>query len=154
MYKRYVEKRNGENVIPLRNAICGIDMPKWELQTVNDNEMFLSGEAVDKLAELEDRIENKTLIDLPCKVGDWLYYIYENKIHKAKVEEIKFNVYKHGIKNESIDIFAYDFKNKLELSFYYKEDFSMLDTETIDFVKTFLTKAEAEAKLKELRGEV
>ena len=107
-----------------------------------------------RLAELEDKIENGTLIELPCKVGDWLYYIYENKIHKAKVEEIKFNVYKHGIKNESIDIFAYDFKNKLELSFYYKEDFSRLDTETIDFVKTFLTKAEAEQKLLELRGGV
>lgn len=60
-YKRYVEKRNGENVIPLRNAICGIDMPKWELRTANDNEMFLSGEAVDRLAELEDKLEDGRL---------------------------------------------------------------------------------------------
>lgn len=33
-------------------------------------------EACNKLAELEDKFENGTLIELPCKVGDTVYYIY------------------------------------------------------------------------------
>ena len=34
------------------------------------------GEAIDRLAELEDKIEHGTLIELPCKVGDTAYKVY------------------------------------------------------------------------------
>lgn len=74
-HKRYVEKRNEENVIPLRNAVCGIDMPRWELHTANDNEMFLSGEAVDKLAKVEDKLENGILVELPKKCYQVIYLL-------------------------------------------------------------------------------
>ena len=33
------------------------------------------GESIDRLAELEDKIENGILIELPCKVGDTVYCI-------------------------------------------------------------------------------
>lgn len=109
---------------------------------------------MEKLCNFEDKIENGTLIELPCKVGDWLYYIHENIIHKAKVEEIRFNVYKHGIKNEFTDIYAYDFKNKREINFYYEHGYSTVwENSEHYFFDTFLTKAEAEAKLKELKRE-
>ena len=32
-------------------------------------------EVYNRLKELEDKIENGTLIELPCKVGDTLYYV-------------------------------------------------------------------------------
>ena len=62
-YKRYTEKRNGKNVIPLRKAVCGIDLPKWSIHEESDIQSFLSGDAVDRLAELEDKIEQGTLVD-------------------------------------------------------------------------------------------
>ena len=55
--KRLTEKRNGENVIPLRNAVCGIDMPYWRIDRASDFECYLSGEAADKLAAYEDAEE-------------------------------------------------------------------------------------------------
>lgn len=49
-----------------------------------------------KLAEIEDKIDNGTLVELPCKVGDVLYYvnkyettprIEENKVHTIEIYE-------------------------------------------------------------------
>ncbi len=110
--------------------------------------LLTKNELFSRLHRLETKIEKGTLLELPCKVGDSLYYIHKNTVHKATVEEISFDITKHGIKNEHITIFAYDFKNKVELSFYYRENFSRLDTEISTYVDTFLTKADAEAKLK------
>ena len=52
--ERLTEKRDGKNVIPLRNAVCGIDMPYWKVSKANDLEAFLYGAAADKLAAYED----------------------------------------------------------------------------------------------------
>lgn len=68
------EIRNGKNVIPLRNAVCGIDMPHWCIDKANDNEMFLSGEAADKLAKYEKAEAEGRMTVLPCKVGDIVYF--------------------------------------------------------------------------------
>lgn len=51
---RLTEKRNGENVIPMRNSVCGVGMPKWELYRKGYNETFLSGDAADRLAAYEN----------------------------------------------------------------------------------------------------
>lgn len=75
---RFTEKRNGKNVIPLRNAVCGVDMPRWKLARKSDLEAFLSGEAVDRLAEYEDAVEQGRLVVLPCRVGDTVYYLTGN----------------------------------------------------------------------------
>lgn len=101
------------------------------------------------------KIEQGTMIELPCKIKDWLYYIHENAIHKAKVEEIQYSVNSHVKDSESIDIYAYDFKSKRELRFDYEHKFSTIwENNEHYFPDTFLTKAEAEQKLKELKGEV
>ena len=52
--ERLTEKRNDKNVVPLRNAICGVNMPHWEISKANDLEKFLSGDAADRLAAYED----------------------------------------------------------------------------------------------------
>ena len=56
----------------------------------NDEEIY------NRLAELEDKIENGTMVELPCKVGDTLWYvnmyaptprIEENKVHTIEMFE-------------------------------------------------------------------
>ena len=49
---RYTEKRKWENVIPLRNSVCGVELPHWSIHEESDIQRFLSGDAVDRLAEL------------------------------------------------------------------------------------------------------
>ena len=57
-------------------------------------------EAYWKLAEIEDKIENGTLIELPCKVGDTAYCVVETynkgckgwKIRDVKVDNIGVNL--------------------------------------------------------------
>lgn len=44
--------------------------------------------ALVRLAELEDKIENGTLIELPCKVGDRIWAILGNNIFGRKVKSI------------------------------------------------------------------
>lgn len=47
---------------------------------------------LDRLAELEDKIEDGTLVELPCKVGDTIYEVFKNYkppfIQQTKVEKI------------------------------------------------------------------
>ena len=47
---------------------------------------------LDRLAELEDEIEDGTLVKLPCKVGDTIYEVFKNHkppfIQHTKVEKI------------------------------------------------------------------
>lgn len=49
-------------------------------------------ELLNRLAELEDKIENGTLVELPCKVGDIIYEVFKNHkppfIQQTKVEKI------------------------------------------------------------------
>lgn len=79
---------------------------------------------VNRLAELEDKIENGTLIELPCKVGRIVYYVADLVISKFFQTRIVYDI--------------------VEMPF------------TLDMLGTyqnrwFLTKAEAEKKLKELQ---
>ena len=85
---------------------------------------------VKKLADYEDLEEQGRLVKLPCKVGDTVYIIfYNNTIGKSTVVSFKMIAKGWAIKTS---------------------DWSYLFT---DIGKTvFLTKSEAEAKLKELRG--
>lgn len=79
-----------------------------------------------QLEEYKDKIENGTLVELPCKVGDKIYWITSNnEIVCAIVEYIRIT--KYGI--------VYNVKEG-------DCEYSMFNVE-------FLTKAEVEAKLKE-----
>lgn len=94
------------------------------------------GKLYERLAELEDKIENGTLIELPCKVGDTVWVItecYNNIkgknnyfINKRNIETIEFN-------------------ERCMLILCNDGGHYILGR------RTFLTREEAEAKLKELQ---
>lgn len=84
----------------------------------------------ERLYELEDKIENGTLIELPCKVGDTVWYIKNYGFGRYVVEDMEvagFNFSKY--------------ENTIWVVGKYEEEASHI----------YKTKAEAEAKLKELR---
>lgn len=93
-------------------------------------------EIYNRLAELEDKIESGTLIELPCKVGDTVYYALKDEdLFVGKVAGI-------AIEQDAIWVHA-----------KYESGLNMWHT-VEEFGKSiFLTKAEAEKKLAELRGE-
>lgn len=89
---------------------------------------------LERLADLEDKIENGTLVELPCKVGDKIYVCYGVCVDEWEVV--------------SIQIYGYDILFRLghKGTDDYNSQYLMELGET-----WFLTKAEAEAKLRELK---
>ena len=137
MYERLTEKRNGENVIPLRNAVCGVDMPKWALSKANDNEMFLSGDVADRLCEIEDKICEGRMVELPCKVGDEKFAILPNTNVNVKGKVCTL-IYQNG--------FLIDFGYAPDRFGGYNAYTQLLPEEL------FGTYEEAEAKVREMEG--
>lgn len=85
-----------------------------------------------RLYELENKIENGTLVELPCKVGDVMYEVFKN--HKPRIQQTKIE--KVIITNKGVRL-------KLERNSVYETSVSALG-------KTlFFTQEEAEKKLKE-----
>ena len=160
MYERLTEKRKGQNVIPLRNSVCGVDMPKWALSKANDNEMFLSGDVADRLCEIEDKICEGRMVELPCKVGDTLWkiedvwhlddratwkYHYEKEILEFRVRSISISCNSKGIWTKKFRIC--EVKNGKTID-------KQRNIEFADYGKSvFLTPEEANKKLKELENE-
>lgn len=83
-----------------------------------------------RLAELEDKLEQGTLIELPCKVGDTVYFI---------VQYIKPFIEEYVV--DGIEIGR---ENYLRCYHKHKKGYAYFMFEQI-----FLTKAEAEKRLKE-----
>ena len=90
-----------------------------------------------RLAELEDKIEDGTLIELPCKVGDTVYYPMFNfdLILLYKVISIKLN-------SKGLYVVCENKLNKTQMT----HRVTLIDK------TVFLIKAEAEKKLLELKG--
>ncbi len=112
----------------------------WEnCQTISD--------VIDKLAEYEDLEERGRLIKLPCKVGDTVYCIF-NRYTKCTFNNEEFD-------ECSCQGCEYDCDSKKEnyVQEMWAYSLDWIVTNLKNFSKTvFLTKAEAETKLKELRG--
>lgn len=87
----------------------------------------------DRLGELEDKLENGTLIELPCKVGDKVYRITSNSIREETVLRIRVDC----IKNE--------------ITLIISTEYVAYASEYINEI-IFFTKDEAEARLKELQN--
>ena len=101
--------------------------------------------AIAKLAAYEQAEEHGLLLRLPCKVGDKVYQISENFIEQCTVETIFLGNYRDRNGN---------WCNMAEI-YYDRDDCPYVSTEMYftDIGETvFLTKKEAKAKLKELRG--
>lgn len=119
-------------------------MSEYKRLTDKNWKEFDCSEMYKCFAKLEDKIENGTLIELPCKVGDMVYIPYKfrnkNGVFETIIDEISIGE-KHILfwakplyTNNSVRVKYLGWK-KLK-----------------DFNKTwFLTKAEAEKKLKELQ---
>lgn len=95
--------------------------------------------ALDKLAAYEDLEEQGRLIKLPCKVGDTVYAIGFNNNKPIIYESVVLRILiteKEIVFDVKVDEFGIN--SQLKQSMLGKT--------------VFLTKSEAEAKLKELRG--
>ena len=104
-----------------------------------------NGSPTEKLADYEDAEEQGLLLRLPCKVGDVVYQISENFIEPCTVETIFLGNYMDRNGNCC---------NMAEI-YYDRDDCPYVSTAIYftDIGETvFLTKEEAEAKLKELEG--
>lgn len=137
MMERLTEVENGTAMVKGCGSNCkyGFEYCRkedWEnCKTIDD--------VIDKLAEYEDLEEQGLLLRLPVKVGDTVYIISRNN------EIIPLNVYGIDIRKDDFTISA---KNE---KYYGYSVLSLLGKyESVDW---FLTQAEAEQKLKELRGE-
>lgn len=127
-YKRLTLTEKDEHMINCLNC------PKYETECKLQDCIDM---AIDRLAELEDKIENGTLVELPCKVGDKLYLVYSpyGDIDEWEITDIQIGnvkLFRLGHKGTD-DYAAVLFKELGECA--------------------FLTKAEAEKRLEELRGE-
>ena len=89
-----------------------------------------------RLAELEDKIEAGTLVELPCKVGDVMYEVFKNHkppcIQQTKVEKVI-------VTNKGLRL-------KLERNSVYETSVSSLGKTLFD------NEAEAEKRLEEIRN--
>ena len=94
-----------------------------------------------KLAAYEDAEEQGLLLRLPCKVGDILYFAHHDRVIFSEVLSVKYHV-----EAENHGIFI---RERLTI------DVEGISAE-IDFCdigkNVFLTREEAEAKLKEMEG--
>ena len=126
-YKRLTKRNCAGYVVPVKPIMSGYS----NMQTVEE-------ELLDRLGELEDKIENGTLVELPCKVGDVLYEVIGDAcIDGWKIESICFNrTYPKGV------IWAERTRDLAHWKFWIE------DCGT----KWFVTKTEAEKKLKEMKN--
>lgn len=83
-----------------------------------------------RLSELEDKIMDGTLVELPCKVRDTVWYIKDYGFSRYRVEHMTVAGFNFSRDEAIISVVG-----------TYEEQTS----------KIFKTKAEAEAKLKELQ---
>lgn len=178
--KRLTEKQNGEYILPYvgenllsistsRNTTMIGDF-KW---VTTPNITFLSGKFINKLGELEDVLEKYKIKDLE----EYISALNEARNFAIKERNAMFNKYiKETIKTEELETELAKLKPKFKIgdkvyaiidTFAYTgvfpveiEDIHLLyevwdgqDTTKQHYTRIFTTKEEAEAKLKELKGE-
>ena len=140
MSKRFTNKlKDNTNELRLRYE----DDREYYIMKANDD-YYIGGEAIDKLAHYEDMEEQGRLIELPCKWGETVYQIVKCDDGITKIFEMKVcatapcgQLYGNTIWN-----------------FYLEDKYSKSYCRYFDFGRTvFHTREEAEEKLKELRGE-
>ena len=136
-YERLTLTEKDEHIIDCLNC------PKYETECEPKDCIDI---AINRLSELEDKIENGTLVELPCGLGDEVYEVqvgnnvFEVNYKYGKVIEHK--VSKVQIKS-TIIVYWQDGKSNKDYGYLYNDI----------YFDTYLTKSEAEKRLQELRGE-
>ena len=137
-YKRLTERDEYGNA-----DIIGLSTEKLFGELYFD-EINLLTKALNKLAFLEDKIENGTLVELPCKVGDTVYFI-------------EYFCNANGCSNDKQTICCgcsemLERERKNQTYVISEKKFRLKDLSKIN--KTlYITKKAAEARLKELQEE-
>ena len=110
-----------------------------------DNRTMLE-KCLRKLAEYEDLEEQGLMLQLPCKVGDTVYYIYERYTKCSEYGQVFEEYSCQGCERLECDSHKELYVQSQKA---YSLDWIVLNLKR--FCKTvFLTKAEAEQKLKEM----
>jgi hypothetical protein len=113
---------------------------KYERMTDRNWKEFDTSEMYQRFAELEDKIENGTLVELPCKVGDEIYIVSKLGIEEFTVKAISVTILDH-------DCWGTNYIQFVDKNGHRKFNYQVYFSEIGKTV--FLTKAEAEKKLKE-----
>lgn len=98
-------------------------------------------EMIKRLAELEDKIESGKMLELPCKVGDNIYFVrvtLKPYIVETYIDEICF-------KKDYILVHCAESGRYLR----FDNDWNLIE----NYWNVYLDKSKAEARLKELQGE-
>lgn len=132
----------------LTGKIRNVDGSASSIKPIADDKGIpnkFGSDVLTKLADYEDLEEQGRIIKLPCKVGDVVYRINIGAMEPViplRVVEYRFKIVGNCIREKICC--SDDFLCKQPSIIYYAEDIGN---------KVFLTKSEAEAKLKELKGE-
>ena len=124
----------------------GIEYCKLHCDFGKSNECFFSNKdkcyersIYNRLKDYEDAEEQGLLLKLPCKVGSTLYHPISNRINEYKAIGLCFDI----TRNE----FMYEVAYQIGLEWYKTTcDFDCINK------TVFLTKEEAEKKLKEMES--
>ena len=112
-----------------------------------ENSYTYKGLLLEALGKYEDAEEQGLLLRLPCKVGDTVYCIYE-RYTKCSENEQEFDEYSC----QGCECLECDSHKELYVQSQKAYSLDWIVSNLKRFGKTvFLTQAEAEAKLKELR---
>ena len=124
----------------LETAVMGNRIKEyWEHKQVS--------EYLRKLKDYEDAEEQGRLVKLPCKVGDTVWQIM---VVGVQGKNIKYGIFKAVVTTISVD---YQMNFLISTITEDEERYRNEVTSTAIGDTMFFTKSEAEAKLKELRGE-
>lgn len=122
-YKRLTEKTKDCFQYDLKDF-------KHKIGEFGDYDAFFAySMAVKRLGELEDKIENGTLVELPCKVGDNAVAIIDTLCYPNAIYNVKLKDLAYIVEDENGDV-----------TFQH-------------ITRIFGTEAEAEKRLEEIRNE-
>lgn len=105
-----------------------------------------------RLWEIENQIENGTLIELPCKINDIVYEVCEKPNNNPFVKlPSEFFIVEHRMGDIKMTMIG---EKPIFAMFTFNKEFGVMawSGEHIG-TQLFLTKSEAEARLRELKGE-
>ncbi len=114
--------------------------------STNDNKSIWN--AIQRLAELEDKIENGTLIELPCKINDIVYQVCE-KLNTNPFVKVPRELFIIEHKVGDIKMSMIRTKPIFRILTFNEEFGTMAWSGEHIGTQLFLTPAEAEKKLKE-----
>lgn len=129
-YERLTRRNEIGDAVPVGASEFYLEGDKESLDATAD--------VFERLADIEDKIENGTLVELPCKVGDTVY-----AFHYSRQEIREWEVFKVLI-TDKFFAFILGHRGTDDYVFFYEKEIGE---------NYFLSKSSAEARLAELKGE-